>query len=201
MDGKAKPGGVSIDSLTSLLGVKMGRIPKLVKERALRELKEQQLKKEAALTQTHGRESSCSSLSDRSIENYDPNPMETGACRSSASLVNPFVLDLSESQVSPVQRHGGLTANYAHESSEKKLSANNSKPSSAQPPASSDQTKSGPFLPYDFTVDETDGLPPQSTGLLAPEVFQYVRSIGSNLTNVQSNTFMELTDEEAKFIR
>ena len=60
----------------------MGRIPKLVKERALKELKEQQMKKEAALSQTNepnGRESSCSSLSDRSIENYDPNPMETGA--------------------------------------------------------------------------------------------------------------------------
>ena len=59
----------------------MGRIPKLVKERALRELKEQEMRKEAAKhqsTEIHGRESSCSSLSDRSVENYDPNPMETG---------------------------------------------------------------------------------------------------------------------------
>lgn len=60
----------------------MGRIPKLVKERALRE---QQMKQEAAIIEpnersdeVHARESSCSSLSDRSIENYDPNGMETG---------------------------------------------------------------------------------------------------------------------------
>ncbi len=63
----------------------MGRIPKLVKERALREQKEEQMRQEAALTEpnertdeVHARESSCSSLSDRSIENYDPNAMETG---------------------------------------------------------------------------------------------------------------------------
>jgi len=57
----------------------MGRIPKLVKERALKELKEQKMKEEAALTDAHPRTSSCSSsASDRSIENYDPNVMETG---------------------------------------------------------------------------------------------------------------------------
>jgi len=63
----------------------MGRIPKIVKERALREQKEEQMRQEAALTEpnersdeVHARESSCSSLSDRSIENYDPNAMETG---------------------------------------------------------------------------------------------------------------------------
>jgi len=62
----------------------MGRIPKLVKERALKELKEQQMKEEAALvvaTEGHVRESSCSSVSDGSIENYDPNLMETGMKR------------------------------------------------------------------------------------------------------------------------
>ncbi len=63
----------------------MGRIPKLVKERALREQKEQQMRQEAALNEpneradeVHARESSCSSLSDRSIENYDPDIMEIG---------------------------------------------------------------------------------------------------------------------------
>jgi hypothetical protein len=59
----------------------MGRIPKLVKERALKELKEQKMKEEAALSEpndTHPRASSCSSSSDRSVENYDPNTMETG---------------------------------------------------------------------------------------------------------------------------
>jgi hypothetical protein len=60
----------------------MGRIPKLVKEKAL---KEQQMRQEAALNEAsersdevHARESSCSSLSDRSIENYDPNAMKIG---------------------------------------------------------------------------------------------------------------------------
>ena len=66
-------------------GVKMGRIPKLVKERALREQREQQLKEEAERTGTsdrtgevHAREASCSSTSDGSIENYDPDTMPAG---------------------------------------------------------------------------------------------------------------------------
>jgi hypothetical protein len=63
----------------------MGRIPKLVKEKALREQKEQQMKQETPINETnersnqvHARDSSCSSLSDRSIENYDPDAMEAG---------------------------------------------------------------------------------------------------------------------------
>ncbi|CAF2522874.1 unnamed protein product [Rotaria sp. Silwood2] len=75
-----------IDKGMSVDGVKMGRIPKLVKERALLEQKEQQMRQEATLTESNERadeenirDSSCSSLSDRSsIENYDPNVMETG---------------------------------------------------------------------------------------------------------------------------
>ncbi|CAF3575137.1 unnamed protein product [Rotaria sp. Silwood1] len=75
-----------IDKGMSVDGVKMGRIPKLVKERALLEQKEQQMRQEAASTESNERadevhipESSCSSLSDRSsIENYDPNAMDTG---------------------------------------------------------------------------------------------------------------------------
>jgi hypothetical protein len=60
-------------------GVKMGRIPKLVKERALREQREQQMKEEAARTgEEHAREASCSSTSDGSIENYDPDTMPAG---------------------------------------------------------------------------------------------------------------------------
>ena len=136
-----------------------------------------------------------------------------------------FPSDLIESQVSPVQRHGGLTTNFVHETSEKKLSssisadqnsahqpANNSKPSldsrsgsnlkhtPAETQSPAYQTKYPTFLPEGFTVDETDGLPLESTGLLAPEIFQYVQSIGCKLTNTQSTTFMELIEEEAKFI-
>jgi hypothetical protein len=72
----------------------MGRIPKLVKERALKELKEQKMKEEAALveaTEDHVRESSCSSLSDRSIENYDPNTMETGIKKSKFFFKNNLI--------------------------------------------------------------------------------------------------------------
>jgi len=59
----------------------MGRIPKLVKERALKELKEQQMKQEAAVAganEVNGGESSYSFVSDQSVENDDPNAMETG---------------------------------------------------------------------------------------------------------------------------
>lgn len=139
-----------------------------------------------------------------------------------------FHSDRMESQVSPVQRHGGLTTNFIHETSEKKLApsvsaeqssahqpANNSKPSldsrsgsnlkhTTAPPAEAKsliyRTKYPTFLPEDFTVDETDGLPLESTGLLAPEIFQHVQSIGSKLTNTQSTAFMELNEAEAKFI-
>ena len=68
------------------LGVKMGRIPKLVKERALREQKEQEIQREAELAESQSRSdeerargsSYSSSSSDRSVENYDPDTMETG---------------------------------------------------------------------------------------------------------------------------
>lgn len=61
----------------------MGRIPKLVKERALREQLEQELKQEKSkITVTdegRAREYSCSSsASDRSVENYDPIKNDTG---------------------------------------------------------------------------------------------------------------------------
>jgi len=46
----------------------MGRIPKLVKERALKELKEQKMKEEAALAEpneAHSRAASCSSINSK----------------------------------------------------------------------------------------------------------------------------------------
>jgi hypothetical protein len=56
----------------------MGRIPKLVKERALKELKEQQEAAVAGANEVTGGESSYSFVSDQSVENDDPNAMETG---------------------------------------------------------------------------------------------------------------------------
>jgi hypothetical protein len=76
----------------------MGRIPKLVKEKAL---KEHQMRQEAALNEVnersdevHARESSCSSLSDRSIENYDPNAMEIG--KTSSILLTHLINSLEK---------------------------------------------------------------------------------------------------------
>ena len=66
----------------------MGRIPKLVKERALKELKEQKTKEttssETSEIQTNAL--SCSS-SDRSIDNDDSNTMETGMDRCVVNFV------------------------------------------------------------------------------------------------------------------
>ncbi len=56
----------------------MGRIPKLVKERALKELKKQQEAAVAGANEVNGGESSYSFVSDQSVENDDPNAMETG---------------------------------------------------------------------------------------------------------------------------
>ena len=63
----------------------MGRIPKLVKERALREQREKQMKEEGARAETRDqtgeeqtREASCSSTSDGGIENFDPDSMPAG---------------------------------------------------------------------------------------------------------------------------
>lgn len=88
----------------------MGRIPKLVKERALRELKEKQMRQEASLIEVneradevHARESSCSSLSDQSTENCDPDIMELGERRDSV----PRLLTDEDREL---QREGDMTS-------------------------------------------------------------------------------------------
>ncbi|UJR22545.1 hypothetical protein I4U23_025594 [Adineta vaga] len=197
-----------IDEGMSVDGVKMGRIPKLVKERALKELKEQKMKEEATLaevTEGHVLESSCSSISDRSVENYDPNIMET---------------DCIESELYPVQRQNDLTNSYSNDNYKKKLpnhsfespnqsdSAQNNKPisstSNTSEPRKSSliyRTKYPTFLPDDFTADETEGLTIQPTGLLSDDVFQHVKTISSKLFADQSSLAIELTKEELIFIQ
>ncbi|CAF0895411.1 unnamed protein product [Adineta steineri] len=196
-----------IDEGMSVDGVKMGRIPKLVKERALKELKEQKMKEEAALAEAnegHARESSCSSISDRSIENYDPNAME---------------IDCLEFQISPIQRHNDnydrklsnqtsiLNDNQQliteskclqHNDMINKTTSNNSEQKKSQ---FIYRTKYQNFLPDDFTADETDGLNLQSTGLLKPDLFQHVKTIANKLSMDQPNFFVELTEDESIFIR
>ncbi|CAF1046874.1 unnamed protein product [Adineta ricciae] len=203
-----------IDEGMSVDGVKMGRIPKLVKERALIELKEQQTK-EAALSganEDHARESSCSSLSDRSIENYDPNAMDT---------------DYLESEPSPLQRRAGLGQSYTNDNYQKKLANSsfilpnqpiNSKVQSdvsqrsetvALPSNDSElrknpffyRTKYPTFLPDDFTVDETEGLTMQTSGLLSDDAFKHVVTIRNKLRADQLSFLVQLNEGETVFIR
>ncbi|CAF3634903.1 unnamed protein product [Rotaria sordida] len=215
-----------IDEGMSVDGVKMGRIPKLVKERALKELKEQKLKEAAALAKAngvHGRESSCSSLSDHTLENYDPNTMET---------------DSLDSQVSSIQRNSDLTNTYTSDNFEKKLTSpspmdddqvqvlNKVRPSTVELNSSQSQsdnsinitsqstsknqekentqivyrTKYSTFLPADFTVDETDDSSEQTIGLLSNEELQYAQTVANKLSTNPSNLVIELNENEAKFI-
>jgi len=57
------------------------------------------------------------------------------------------------------------------------------------------------FLPDDFTVNESDGLTEQSTGLLNDERFQQIKTIANKLRLTQSNLSIELNDDETTLIR
>lgn len=129
------------------LGVKMGRIPKLVKERALKELKEQQMREEAALAvakEAHGRESSCSSASDRSVENYDPDRMEIGTVnmffrpsqRSGARL-----LGCTEQRMSPASQSSELHMSYGSVGRDSKSSTRSPIPPSYNSTSSSSSSQ------------------------------------------------------------
>lgn len=189
----------------------MGRIPKLVKERALKELKEQKMKEEAALAEAnegHARESSCSSLSDGNIENYDPNTMETGMQKKTKtcfSILIIILIDSMEDRISPVQRHGDLTHNIEKNNSEQESVLNVSHSSSNSQEKRNTlfkyRTKYPTFLPDDFTVDETDGLVQQTTGLLTNDVFNHVKTISKKLSVNQSSLAVELDENEITFIR
>jgi hypothetical protein len=63
------------------------------------------------------------------------------------------------------------------------------------------RTKSPSFLPDDFTVDETEGLTMQSTGLLSQDVFTHVKTIANKLSTTQSNLVVDLNEDETEFIR
>lgn len=209
----------------------MGRIPKLVKERALKELKEQKTK-EAALAganEGHVRETSCSSLSDRSVENYDPNPMETGKRNTRCFAFRSKFTDLDylESESSPVQRRADLGQSYTNDNYEKKL-ANSSfilpnPPSNTKAqsdisqrgetgslPSNNSELRKSPliyrtnyptFLPDDFTVDETEGLTMQPSGLLSDEAFKHVITISNKLRVDPLSFRIQLNEEEIIFIR
>lgn len=165
-----------IDEGMSVDGVKMGRIPKLVKERALQELKEQQMKEEEKVTTVNEaciRTASCSSISDRSVENYDPNAMET---------------DYLERDTSPFLQSNNRTP---------KKSIEKSIPESKEDKETV-QTNQATYLPDDFSFDESEGLIDQSTGLLKSDLLKTAEVLAAKS---HSNSFCDLNDDETVLVR
>ncbi|CAF1512032.1 unnamed protein product [Rotaria sp. Silwood1] len=216
-----------IDEGMSVDGVKMGRIPKLVKERALKELKEQKLKEAAALAKAnavHARESSCSSLSDHTLENYDPNTMETDSMDSQGSsiqrdcdLTNAYTNDSFEEKLilnSPtnkdqVQILNKVNSSIVTEVKSSQLQSDNSINITSQSTSNSQEkentqtiyrTKYPTFLPDDFTVDETADSSQQIIDLLNDEELQCALTIANKLSANPSTLIIELNEKEAKFI-
>ncbi|UJR26525.1 hypothetical protein I4U23_007848 [Adineta vaga] len=188
--------GMSVD------GVKMGRIPKIVKERALREQKEQQMRQEALLIETnerpdevHARESSCSSLSDRSIENYDPNLMEIG---SPVRRHHDEPTKIAANHIQPFnnQRIKRLQKISEHDINSSSVFHNQSKNATIIY-----QTKYPTFLPHDFTLDETIGLTEHSTSPLSYDVFQHVITVSNKLSQNKAHLLVQLDEDELTFIR
>ncbi|CAF1301960.1 unnamed protein product [Rotaria sp. Silwood1] len=210
-----------IDKGMSVDGVKMGRIPKLVKERALLEQKEQQMRQEAASTESNERadevhipESSCSSLSDRSsIENYDPNAMDTDMMDAQKTAIRqnciPFKIypnnnnnNENFSQTNSILyndriiNHSLVQTNLSEDDINSTLNYNYNKN-----PSFIYRTKYPTYLPNDFTLDETDGLVEHSTGVLTNELFTHVLSISNKLSQNKSTLLVQLTDDELTFTK
>ncbi|CAF0775064.1 unnamed protein product [Rotaria sordida] len=206
-----------IDKGMSVDGVKMGRIPKLVKERALLEQKEQQMRQKATSTETNERtddvhvrdSSSCSSLSDRSIENYDPNAVETDIKdiqisamqrNCSSSKIYPDNINLSQTNSllynDPIINCSLIQTNLSQHDIDTISNNNHNKNSSFIY-----QTKYPTYLPDDFTLDETDGLIRHSTGILSNELLQHVNNISNKLIEKKSTLLIQLTDNELAFIQ
>lgn len=189
------------------LGVKMGRIPKLVKERALKELKEQQMKEEASLADpndTHPRTTSCSSASDRSVENDDPNGMETGNLLVDLELIRSSLvsLDFIEYDHSPIQRQSDLSNSYTNDHLKKNLTSSDLNRANEQDNQSMVyRTKHSNYLPADFTMDECDGVNEQGTGLLNEEFFQHAKAIAKKCQMNQTNSFPMLNEDEMKLLQ
>jgi len=109
-----------------------------------------------------------------------------------------------EDRISPVQRNGDLTHTIEKNTSNNYVlndihsSSNNQ---GKQNTLFKYRTKYPTFLPDDFTVDETDGLIQQPTGLLSNDAFRHVEMISNKLTMNQSSVVVELTEDEITFIR
>ena len=56
------------------------------------------------------------------------------------------------------------------------------------------------YLPKDFTIDETIGLPERVTEPLSEEIFQHIRTISKKMSENPANLSLQLTENESKFI-
>lgn len=178
----------------------MGRIPKLVKERALKELKEQQMKQEeeeaAAENETHIRTASCSSTSDRSVENYDPNAMETGRKSFDFKKCKKYIfvsleIDFVERETPPFTQSNDRTIKKSVEKSIREMKEETS--------TAATESAFGPiYLPDDFTFNESEGLTEQITGFLKPDLLQTAEGLA---VKSQLNSFCDLNADDIVLIR
>lgn len=188
-----------LDEGMSVDGVKMGRIPKLVKERALRELKEQQRREELAERQIHeksngvfGHESSCSSLSDRSVENYDPNIID---------------IDYTEKQHYDSQLSQSDSYFYSNEFVKRSIHPSNLSEHNfnlnyySQPQSYHQSLDPMIYLPTDFTLDETRNLSGCSTDPLSHDTLEQMHSISTALSRNKFDLHIRLTEDQMIFIR
>lgn len=166
-----------LDEGMSVDGVKMGRIPKLVKERALREQREQEIQQEKSQIKVtdegRAREYSCSSsTSDRSVENYDPIKNDTG----------------NEHRTTDVQ------PNRQTNDVQKKNDQMNLKEKEIL------KKKTPEFLPEDFSIDETIDLPISSTEKLPRQTLETMRNLAEKIQGDSKNVPLKLNEEEMKLI-
>jgi hypothetical protein len=193
----------------------MGRIPKLVKERALKELQEQKREQKGTSKQNDeeiGRESSCSSVSDRSIENYDPNTTGIGSEHPAFDFEHEsicmMITDDIVSQNSPTQQHGDFniisTSNNVEKSSMPTLTIELDQGKTCSDRSESlliHRTQAPSFLPDDFTVDETSGVPTMTTGHLRPDMLILLESMGTKLNHTQTYSSIELNNQEFEYVQ
>ena len=163
----------------------MGRIPKLVKERALREQREQELKEKATENppdEGRARESSCSSsTSDRSVENYDPIKMETGRNerKGISVLLNPSRLETAKLSLNnDDEKNSNEQSNLKHIAKKKKPD----------------------LLPEDFIIDETIDLPALNVEPLPRPSLELMRSLAEQIRGNPTNVSLKLTDEQTNLI-
>jgi hypothetical protein len=118
--------------------------------------------------------------------------------------MNYYFLDFVEFQVSPIQRYGDLANTYTSDHLKENISSN--LPNVDHPVENKNtsityRTKYPTFLPDDFTANESEGITEQTTGLLKDEVLKHVKTIANKVNANQSNSLVELNEDETTLIR